>query len=82
MVCGLPPQFPASSMTCTDCINGKQHRDAMLKKSSWRASQKLELIHDDICNPISHESNNGKRYTLCFIDDFSRNRGCFYWLKN
>jgi hypothetical protein len=49
----------------------------MPKKSSWRASQKLELIHADICGPISPESNSGKRYTLCFNDDFSQKSWVF-----
>ena len=32
----------------------------------------LELIHADICGPIDPISNSGKRYILCFIDDYSR----------
>ena len=71
MVQGLP-QLSTSTVTCTDCMIGKQHRDPILKKSSWRASQKLQLIHADICGPISPSSNSKKRYSLCFIDDFSR----------
>jgi hypothetical protein len=70
MVCGLS-QLHVSNTTCTDCIHGKQHRGDM-PTSTWRASQPLELIHADICGPISLISNSGKRYTLYFIDDFSR----------
>lgn len=66
------PQFEASNITCTDCLVGKQHRNAIPKQSSWRAKEVLELIHSDICGPIKPASNSGKRYTLCFIDDFSR----------
>lgn len=32
----------------------------------------MELLHADICGPIDPISNGGKRYLLCFIDDFSR----------
>lgn len=71
MVRGLP-QLSTSIVTCTDCMVGKQHKDPIPKKSSWRASQKLQLIHVDICGPISPSSNSKKRYSLCFIDDFSR----------
>ena len=71
MVRGLP-QLQVSNTTYTDCIHGKQHRGDMPTKSTWRASQPSELIHADICGPISPISNSGKRYTLCFIDDFSR----------
>jgi len=70
MVRGLS-QLQVSNTTCTDCIHGKQHRGDM-PTSTWRASQPLELIHVDICGPISPISNSGKRYTLYFIDDFSR----------
>jgi len=76
MVHGLPT-FSAPTITCTDCLNGKQHREVMPKHSIWRANQKLELIHADICGPISPESNSGKRYILCFIDDFSRKSWVF-----
>ncbi|KAK6777848.1 hypothetical protein RDI58_024566 [Solanum bulbocastanum] len=71
MVCGLL-QFPAAIITCTDCLIGKQHRNAIPKRSMWRASQPLKLIHADICGPISPTSNTRKRYTLCFIDDYTR----------
>ncbi|KAJ8616926.1 hypothetical protein MRB53_013112 [Persea americana] len=59
MVRGLP-MLKASSKVCGDCMAGKQHRDAMPKKSLWRASKKLQLVHADICGPISPASNSGK----------------------
>ena len=37
MVRGLP-QLSTSNMTCTDCINRKQHRDPIPKTSTWRAT--------------------------------------------
>ena len=77
MVCGLP-KLSASSVTCTDCINGKQHRDLIPKKSTWRVTQKLELIHADICGPITPTSNSNKRYILIFIDDYSRKAWVYF----
>ena len=71
MVRGLPT-FTVSDELCTDCIMGKHHRDAIPKKSSWRASQVLGLIHVDICGSITPMSCGNKKYTLCFIDDYSR----------
>ncbi|XP_042450656.1 uncharacterized protein LOC122035309 [Zingiber officinale] len=41
--------------------NGKQHRNAIPKKSLWRASQRLQLVHADICGPINPASNGKKR---------------------
>lgn len=80
MVRGLP-KFPVSNELCTDCIIGKHHRDPIPKKSSWRASQVLDLIHADICGPITPISNSNKRYTLCFIDDFSRKSWMYYLVE-
>jgi len=51
---------------------GKQHRNPIPKKSNWRASQQLQLIHADLCGPITLILNSNKRYLICFIDDFSR----------
>ena len=31
----------------------------------------MQLIHADICGPVTPTSNGKKRYALCFIDDFS-----------
>jgi transposase InsO family protein len=77
MIHGLP-QLSASTVTCTDCIMGKQHRDPISKRSTWRATQKLQLIHTDICGPVSPMSNSKKRYSLCFIDDFSRKAWIYF----
>ena len=32
----------------------------------------LELVHSDVCGPISVESIGGSRYFITFIDDYSR----------
>lgn len=80
MVKGLP-QLGASTTTCSDCLNGKQHRNPIPKKGAWRASKVLELVHADICGPISPTSNSGKRYSLCFIDDFSRKSWVYLLLQ-
>ncbi|KAB2626152.1 hypothetical protein D8674_017812 [Pyrus ussuriensis x Pyrus communis] len=77
MVRGLP-QFQTSNTTCTVCIQGKQHRTEMPTKSTWRASQPLELIHADICGPISPTSNSGKRggeFTSTGLVDFCKENG-------
>ena len=70
MVRGLP-QLKAPSKICTDCMVGKQHRDAIPKRSLWRASQRLQLVHADIYGPIKPISNSKKRYFISFIDDYS-----------
>jgi hypothetical protein len=71
MVKGLP-HLHESSTVCTVCMTGKQHREFIPRKSMWRATQKLQLIHADICGPITPESSSHKRYILTFTDDYSR----------
>ena len=77
MVRGLP-MLKALSKVCGDCMIGKQHQEAMPKKSLWRASKKLQLVHADICGLILPKSNNGKRYLITFIDDYSRKNWAYF----
>jgi histone deacetylase 1/2 len=44
--------------------------------SSFRATGPLELLHGDLCGPISPATNAGKKYFLLLVDDFSR----FMWI--
>ncbi|KAJ0880785.1 putative RNA-directed DNA polymerase [Helianthus annuus] len=78
MVRGLP-QFPINNAVCGDCMIGKQTKEAIPKKSKWRAGDILDLIHSDICGPITPSSHTGKRYFISFIDDYSR-KGWVYLL--
>ena len=71
MVTGLPV-INDEAEVCKDCMFGKHHRDIIPKTSMWRASKKLQLVHADICGPISPSSHSGKRYVITFIDDYSR----------
>jgi len=71
MVNGLPAVTVPREI-CTYCLTGKQHRKPMPKKSLWRVSNKLQLVHADICGPINPMSSSNKRYILSFIDDFAR----------
>ncbi|GAA0175602.1 hypothetical protein LIER_28742 [Lithospermum erythrorhizon] len=64
-----------------DCLNGKQARNTIPRHSTWRAGKVLELVHSDICGPISPISNSGKRYCISFIDDYSR-KAWVYLLSN
>lgn len=56
---------------CVTCIKGKQSRHSF-KNEGTRATKRLEIVHSDICGPISTNSLGGKRYFITFIDDFSR----------
>ena len=77
MVLGLP-KIDIAKNECEDCLIGKQHSFPFPKKSEWRATQRLELVHADLCGLITPCSNSGKRYTICLIDDFSRKAWTYY----
>lgn len=71
MVDGLPP-IAATGRVCRACLEGKQHRDKFPKEATTRATVPLELVHSDICGPMSTNTFAGSRYSLLFIDDYSR----------
>lgn len=80
MVKGFP-RLDKSSKVCAECMVGKQHRESLSKKSAWRTTKRLELIHVDICGPIKPESNSKKRYFITFIDNFSRKIWVYFLTK-
>ena len=70
LVKGLP-QFRSPNEVCTHCISSK-HSRAPFSSSSFRELSVLELIHMDICGPISPQTIGGKRYFFLIVDDYSR----------
>lgn len=56
---------------CEVCVQGKQTRSSF-KDVGNRATEVLQLIHSDVCGPMSTKSFGGARYLLTFVDDFSR----------
>ena len=70
LVKGLP-QFRNLNEVCAHCISSK-HSRASISSSSYRALSVLELIHMDICGPISPQKVGGKRYFFLIVDDYSR----------
>ena len=55
---------------CEECVLSKHARNSFQKKAKFWAKQSLELIHTNICGPITLESFSGKRYFISFIDDY------------
>ncbi|GKE83370.1 hypothetical protein Tco_1557112, partial [Tanacetum coccineum] len=58
MVCGLPTITPLDK-TCEGCMIGKKAKLAFPTGKAKRAEDVLELIHDDLCGPMSMESPAG-----------------------
>ena len=75
MVRGLPA-IDHVEQVCESCLTGKQRRQPFPTASKFRASRSLELVHADLCGPITPETPGGKRLFLLVVDDRSR----FMWL--
>lgn len=57
---------------CEHCLAGKFSRIPFPKASEHRASSILELVHTDVCGPMSTVTPGGARYLMTLIDDHSR----------
>lgn len=55
---------------CEACVHAKQCRQPF-NESSTRATKPGELIHYDICGPMSVESYGGAKMMAVFVDDYS-----------
>jgi len=80
MVEGLP-KFKTPQKVYEYCLVRKHHYDSFSRKSVWRASKILQLIHFDICGPISPISNSKKRYLITFIDDYNRRTWVYFLME-
>jgi transposase InsO family protein len=56
---------------CESCVLGKQHRLSFPTSCRTRAKKVGELIHSDVCGPVSILSPGGAKYFVTFKDDFS-----------
>lgn len=71
LVYGLP-KIKIEKETCSSCLLGKQAKHTFPRTTSYRAEKTLELIHGDLCGPITPSTTSQKRYIFVLIDDHSR----------
>jgi transposase InsO family protein len=57
---------------CDIYVLTKQRRLPFRQQSSFRAKERLELVHGDLCGPMTPATPKGRRYFLLLIDDLSR----------
>lgn len=73
VITGLPALSTDSTAICGGCAQGKMTVTSFPKRASQvRASCVLELVHADVMGPMTMPSQGGARYTLLFVDDYSR----------
>ena len=76
MVTGLPHIDHAGEL-CDSCLVGKQRRLLFPKTAKYRAAEALELVHGDLCGPITSAMHVRRKYFILLVDDYSR----FMWLQ-
>lgn len=75
MVIGMKAKIDgkfADEIVCEPCIVGKQSRKPFSVGEERRSTRVLELIHSDVCGPVTPVGVDGEKYFVTFIDDWSR----------
>jgi transposase InsO family protein len=62
---------------CDGCALGKPHRTPFPQSTTFRADHSLELVHIDLCGPITPATVGGNKYFLLVVDDHTR----FMWIE-
>jgi hypothetical protein len=75
MVRGLP-QINHVNQVCDNCLAGKQKWATFPSMAKYRAEEKLELVHGDLCGPVMPATLGAKRYFFLLVDDVN----CYMWL--
>ena len=65
---------------CEPCLLGKMTKTPF-SGTMERATDLLEIIHTDVCDPMSVDARGKYRYFLTFTDDLSR-YGYIYLMKH
>jgi hypothetical protein len=71
MVRGLP-SLDHVEQFCDVCVLTKQRRLPFPQQSSFRAKERLELVHGDLCGLVTLSTPGERRYFLLLIEDLSR----------
>lgn len=64
-----------NNSVCEPCLLGKMTRQPF-NRQGRRATRPLELVHTDVCGPITPLTEEGYKYFLTFIDDYTH----FVWV--
>lgn len=72
VVQGFQLQDCGLRQVCETCLEGKLPRCPFPNVSNSRTTRILDLIHTDVCGPMSNVTPGGNRYLMTLIDDFSR----------
>jgi hypothetical protein len=71
MVCGMPCVDHVEQL-CDTRVVTKLKRWPFPRQASYHATEQVELVHGDICGPVSPATPGGQRYFLLLVDDATR----------
>jgi len=77
LIRGLPMCKFEYDQLCDACAKGKQTRSSFKSKNNISTFRSLELLHMNLCGPISIPSLGHSKYILVIVDDYSR----FTWVS-
>ena len=78
-VVGFPYLSSRHEGICKGCALGKNIKSSFPSSES-KTKEILEMVHSDLCGPMSVPSIGGYLYYIIFVDDFSR-KTWIYFLK-
>ena len=68
---GSPKLKKPNNTMCKQCQLGKMTKSSF-KRKTYSSKEVLELVHTDLCGPITLQSYYGSRYFIMFVDYYSR----------
>lgn len=71
IVNGLPTWKNKDLGFCEPCIKGKMSKLPYHSVVLPKSRRPLELVHSDVCGPITPGTAEGEKYFVTFIDDFT-----------
>ena len=81
VTCGLIIPLDVTTLpVCEPCLEGKMTMRPF-KAKGYRAKEVLDLVHTDLCGPMSTSARGGYEYFITFIDDYSR-YGYIYLMRH
>ena len=74
---GVPQVQEEKHNHCNDCALGKNIRKPF-PQSEHKSKEPLDLVHSNVCGPMSVHSISGYSYSVTFIDDYSRKTWIYF----
>lgn len=68
---GIKKMSASETSSCDVCHRGKLAAKPF-KDREERSTKPLEIVHSDVCGPMTVSSDKNAKYFLTFIDDYSR----------